>query len=94
MPCTKCGSQDHSRDNCRWPGVLLVVFSILFLFRRARDRCGIVDLHFHDSRATALTRLSERLDVLELARMVGHRDLKSLMVYYRKTASQLAYKLG
>ena len=31
MPCTKCGSQDHSRDNCRWPGVLLVVFSILFL---------------------------------------------------------------
>lgn len=64
------------------------------LFRRARDRCGIVDLHFHDSRATALTRLSERLDVLELARMVGHRDLKSLMVYYRKTAAQLAYKLG
>jgi len=61
---------------------------------RARDRCGIVDLHFHDSRATALTRLSERLDVLELARMVGHRDLKSLMVYYRKTAAQLAYKLG
>ena len=31
MPCTKCGSQDHNRDNCRWPGVLLVVFSILFL---------------------------------------------------------------
>lgn len=68
--------------------------SLDVLFRRARDRCGIVDLHFHDSRATALTRLSERLDVLELARMVGHRDLKSLMVYYRKTAAQLAYKLG
>jgi len=33
MPCTKCGSQDHSRDNCRWPGVLLfVTFSILAVF--------------------------------------------------------------
>ena len=32
MPCTKCGSQDHNRDNCRWPGFLLfVTFSILFL---------------------------------------------------------------
>ena len=64
------------------------------LFRRARDKCGIRDLHFHDCRATALTNLSRKLDVLELARMVGHRDLKSLMIYYRPTASTLALKLG
>jgi integrase len=64
------------------------------LFRKARDNCGIVDLHFHDSRATALTNLSAKLEVLELARMVGHRDIKSLMIYYRPTATTLARKLG
>ncbi len=64
------------------------------LFRKARDRCGIKGLHFHDTRATALTNLSKKLDVLELARMVGHRDLKSLMIYYRPTATTLASKLN
>jgi len=64
------------------------------LFRKARDRCEIDNLHFHDTRATALTNLSSKLDVMELARMVGHRDLKSLLVYYRKSATDLAKKLG
>ena len=63
------------------------------LFRSARSRAGIEDLHFHDSRAEAIIRLSKKLDVLELARMVGHRDLKSLMVYYRPTAAQIAKQL-
>jgi integrase len=60
------------------------------LFRRARDAEGIKGLHFHDARATAITRLSAKLDILELARMVGHRDLKSLMIYYRQPASEIA----
>lgn len=43
-------------------------------FRAARDRAGIVGVHFHDSRANAITRLSRKLDVLELAKMlIGHR---------------------
>jgi integrase len=51
-------------------------------------------LRFHDSRAEAIFRLSKRLDVLELARMVGHRDPRSLMLYYATTADELADKLG
>lgn len=54
----------------------------------------VADLHFHDSRAEAIFRLSKRLDVLELARMVGHRDPRSLMLYYATTADELADKLG
>ena len=54
----------------------------------------LADLHFHDSRAEAIFRLSKRLDVLELARMVGHRDPRSLMLYYATTADELADKLG
>ena len=68
--------------------------SVDALFRKARAKCEIVNLHFHDTRATALTNLSKKLDVMELARMVGHRDLKSLLIYYRPTATTLAAKLG
>lgn len=63
------------------------------LFRKARDRAKIPNLHFHDSRAEAIWRLSKKLDVLELARMIGHRDLRSLMWYYDADADSLADRL-
>lgn len=62
-------------------------------FRKYRDRSGIKDLVFHDSRHTAITRLAEKLDVLALARMTGHRDIKQLMVYYNKKAEDIAGQL-
>ena len=64
------------------------------LFGRACKAAGIENAHFHDARATAITRLSKKLDVLQLARMIGHRDVKSLMVYYRETAEEIANILG
>ena len=63
------------------------------LFRRAVLRAKIEDLTFHDSRHEAVTRLAQKLDVLDLARMVGHRDLKSLMIYYNSTPEELADRL-
>jgi integrase len=63
------------------------------LFRRARDAAKIENLHFHDSRAEAIWRLSKKLDVMELARMIGHRDLKSLLLYYNADADELADRL-
>lgn len=63
------------------------------LFRRARTKVGLGDLNFHDSRHEATTRLAAKLDVLELARATGHKDLRSLMVYYNATASELAERL-
>jgi len=63
------------------------------LFRKAKARAMIDDLHFHDSRAVAITRLAQRLDILTLARMVGHRDLRMLQVYYRESAEDIAKKL-
>lgn len=73
------------------------------IWRRAKPKAAklvpdlaaeIADLHFHDLRAEAIWRLSKRLEVLELARMIGHRDLKSLMIYYAASADELADKLG
>lgn len=66
------------------------------LFRKAKTMAGITkadNLHFHDSRAEAITRLAKKLDILELARMIGHKDLSMLMVYYREKASEIAKKL-
>lgn len=64
------------------------------LFRKARDAAKIENLHFHDSRSEAIFRLSKKLDVLELARQIGHRDLRSLMFYYQSDAEDLARKLA
>ncbi|VCU61605.1 Integrase [Tritonibacter mobilis] len=62
-------------------------------FRAARDKAEIKDLTFHDSRHEAITRLAKKLDVLSLARMVGHRDIRMLQVYYNETPEELARRL-
>lgn len=63
------------------------------MFRRAVELAGYKDLRFHDARHEAVTRLAKKLDVLELARVVGHRDPRSLMIYYNATAAEIAKKL-
>lgn len=63
------------------------------LFRKARGDL-FDDLRFHDSRHEAITRLAQRLQILDLARMVGTRDLKTLMVYYNMHARDVAKLLG
>tara|TARA_R110000868_G_scaffold244257_3_gene500403 strand:- start:878 stop:1834 length:957 start_codon:yes stop_codon:yes gene_type:complete len=68
--------------------------SLDVLFRKARDRTFIEDLHFHDSRRTALTRMAKIFGVLELAEISGHLDLRILKkVYYAPDVSELASKL-
>ncbi|WP_147112191.1 site-specific integrase [Tateyamaria sp. syn59] len=64
------------------------------LFRKVRDKSEIENLRFHDSRHEAITRLARKLDVLSLARTVGHKDVKMLMIYYNETAEELAQRLG
>ena len=63
------------------------------MFRKVRNELEIPDLHFHDTRHEATTRLARKLDVLDLARMTGHRDPRSLMVYYNATATEVASRL-
>lgn len=63
------------------------------IFRKLKLRAGIEDLHFHDTRHEAITRLSRKLDVLALARMVGHKNIKQLQTYYNETASKIAERL-
>lgn len=62
-------------------------------FSTARIRAGIDDLTFHDSRHEAITRLASIFNPLELARIVGHSDLKTLLVYFNKSAGDMAKML-
>jgi integrase len=63
-------------------------------FRRAKDKALISDLHFHDSRREALSRLAKKFTPMELAKVSGHRDLRILLnTYYAPTADDLADKL-
>ena len=64
------------------------------LFRKARDNTLVGELRFHDARATALTLLARRVDVLVLSRISRHKNLKMLSeVYYRDTAAEIAERL-
>jgi len=63
------------------------------LFRKARRKAGLDDLNFHDTRHEAITRLARKLDVLDLARMTGHKNIRNLMIYYNATASEVASRL-
>jgi len=63
-------------------------------FRKARKKAKIKDLHFHDTRREATSRLAKKLDVMDLAKMTGHRDLKMLLnVYYKPDVTEIASRL-
>lgn len=63
------------------------------VFTYVHQKAGIKGLHFHDSRHEAITRLSKKVDVLALARIVGHKRVNQLMTYYNESAEDLALKL-
>lgn len=64
------------------------------LWRRARKAAGVGDVRFHDLRREATTRMAGKVDVLTLARITGHRDLKILLrTYYAPAMSEVAARL-
>ena len=64
------------------------------LFSKLCRELLIEGLTFHDTRGTALTHLSRKVDVLTLAKISRHKDLSLLSnVYYRATAEQIAAKI-
>ena len=71
--------------------------SMCSTFYRAKDAAGFSkddNLHFHDSRHEATTRLAQTFpNVADLAKITGHKDLKRLLTYYNPTAQDLADRL-
>ncbi len=64
------------------------------LFSKLCRQQLIEGLEFRDSRATALTLMARKMDILTLARISRHRDLDMLRrVYYRETPDSIAARL-
>ncbi len=64
------------------------------LFCTLTEQLLIEDLTFHDSRATALTLLARRMDVMTLARISRHKDLNLLLrTYYRESAEDISARI-
>lgn len=73
----------------------LMPASLDTLFRKAKARALVEGLHFHDSRREALTRMAAKVDVLTLAKISGHKDLRILSnVYYAPDMGDVADRLG
>ena len=65
------------------------------LWSRACKRAGLEDLRFHDIRHEATSRFFEKgLNVMEVASITGHKDLRMLQRYTHLRAEDLAVKLG
>lgn len=63
------------------------------IFCKMKELAGLADedLHFHDTRREALSRLAKKVDVMTLAKISGHRDIKILLnIYYAPDMSDEA----
>jgi integrase len=64
-------------------------------FKRACDKTGVHNLRFHDLRHEATTRFFEcGLNVMEVATITGHKDLKMLNRYTHLRAENIALKIN
>lgn len=61
-------------------------------FYRTSKRLGI-DATFHDTRHHFCTRVASKVTVLELAKILGHKNINQLMTYYNPDPEDLADKL-
>ncbi len=66
-----------------------------YFFRRATDKAKLADLHFHDLRHEATSRLFEKgFNPMEAATVTGHKTLQMLKRYTHLRAEDLADRLG
>lgn len=65
------------------------------MFRKFRDRAGVVDHTFHDSRHTAATWMvtNGAINVLELCKIFGWTDPKMAMVYFQPSIKDMKRRL-
>lgn len=73
----------------------VTVSALKHAWERACATADIVNLHFHDLRHEATSRIAQKLpNHIELASVTGHKDFRKLGRYYHPRASELALKLG
>lgn len=64
------------------------------LFRKYRAQAGLSGFTWHDTRHTAATIISRKVDMLTLCKIFGWRDSRFALVYYNPSAESIADMLG
>jgi integrase len=73
----------------------MTAHAITYAFIRATKRVGLKDLHFHDLRHEAITRLFEKgFNVMEVGSISGHKTLQMLQRYTHLRAENFLERLG
>lgn len=72
----------------------LTTASLDALFRKYRAAAGLSGFTWHDTRHTASTKLSRKVDMLTLCKIFGWRDSRFALVYYNPSAESIADMLG
>jgi len=68
--------------------------AVRLAFERVRARAQLNDMHFHDLRHEAISRLFERgLNIAEVSAISGHKELRMLQRYTHLRAADLAKRL-
>lgn len=89
VPLTKQGY----RLLCTMPNLAINPNEASTMFSDLQHQLGIEGLQFRDSRATALTLMARRMDILTLSKISRHKDIRMLQIYYRETAEQISARL-
>lgn len=63
------------------------------LFSSLCAQIGLEGVQFRDSRATALTLMARRMDILTLVKISRHKDIRMLQVYFRESAEEISARL-
>lgn len=71
-------------------GVRMKANTLSHLFIRYRTRTGLTGFTFHDTRHTAATWISQKVDVLTLCKIFGWTEPKMAMIYYNPKADDIA----
>lgn len=72
----------------------LTTGSLDALFRKYRSLAGLSGFTWHDTRHTAATMISRKVDMLTLCKIFGWRDSRFALVYYNPSAESIADMLG
>lgn len=62
--------------------------------KKRPDDDVLVDLHFHDLRHEATSRLAEIFPIHKLAKITGHKDTRMLLRYYHPRAEDMAAEMA
>ena len=69
--------------------------AVRLAWERLKNKANIKDLHFHDLRHEAISRLFEKgLSIPEVALISGHRDVRMLFRYTHLKAEDVLIKLN